>query len=198
MKKTLLLAMLASTTIMTSVKAEETSPAPMMIIVEQATLDKSAALKSIIEQVKKKQAEIQKEMTGYETDLKAEDKKLTDEQKTLSEKEFAKKRQDFEKKVHDVQGKLEIRRAQMELGVEEAKKKVYEAFLKVSEDLRNKSGAKVMIYKETVVTADPSLDRSKEALAALDKALPSVAVTFKSEAEVKKQLQAMQPQVQVK
>ena len=200
MNKTLLVAMLASTTMMPSAKAEETTtlPAPGIAIVEQATLDKSAALKSIVQQVDKKRAEIQKEMSAYETDLKAQDKKLAEEQKKLSKEEFAKKRQDCEKKVQGAQAKLEIRRAQMELAIDEAKKKVYDAFLKVSEELRKKSGAPILIYKETVVTADPKLDLSKEALEKLDKALPTVTVTFKSEDEVKKQLQALQPQVQPK
>lgn len=201
MKKTLLIAMLASTTIMTSAKAEEaatTLPTPVIAIVEQATLDKSAALKSIIQQVDKKRAEIQKELTALENDLKAQDKKLAEEQKTLPEKEFAKKRQDFETKVRDVQAKLEIRRAQMELAVEEAKKKVYEAFLKVSDEVRKSSGANVILYKETIVTADPTFDVSKKVLERLDQTLPTVAVTFKSEDEVKKQLQALQPQIQVK
>lgn len=194
MKKILLLSLLASAA-MAGVSKADPLPAPIIAIVEQATLDKSAAFKSIIQQVEKKRAEVQKEMTTYENELKTQDKQLADEQKKLSEKDFATKRQEFEKRVHDVQEKLEIRRAQMELGVEEAKKKVYEAFLKVSEEVMKEVGANVIVYKETIVTANPAFDLTPKVLAKLDQTLPTVQVTYKSEADVKKQLQ-QQPAAQ--
>lgn len=183
------LAAVATVVMQPSVAKAETLPAPIIGVVEQATLDKSAALKSIVEQVEKKRTEIQKEMSKYEAELKAQDKKLAEEQKTLSEKEFAQKRQDFEKRVREVQGKIEVRRAQMELAVEDAKKKVYEAFLKAADEVKKEVGANIIIYKETVVTADASFDLTNTVLEKLNKALPTVPVVFKSEAEVKKQLQ---------
>jgi len=188
MKTILYTTFLVSAVIMTSVKADPL-PAPVIGIVEQATLDKSAALKSIVDQVEKKRAEIQKEMSTYETELKAQDKKLAEDQKNLSEKDFADKRQAFEKRVHEVQEKIEIRRAQIELGVEDARKKVYEAFLKAAEEVRKEAGANIMLYKETVIAADPVFDLTPKVLDKLNQALPNVQVKFKSEEEVKKQLQ---------
>lgn len=192
MKKTILLSFLLSTVVMTSAIAD-TLPAPVIGIVEQATLDNSAAFKSIIDQIEKKRAEIQKEMTTIENELKAQDKQLIEEQKKLSEKEFAAKRAAFEKRVHDAQEKIEIRRAQMELAVDEAKKKVYEAFLKVAEEVKKETGANLLLYKETTITADNALDLTNQVKTKLDKALPTVKVVYKSEAEVKKQLM-QQPQ----
>jgi Skp family chaperone for outer membrane proteins len=171
------------------VKAEGTLPAPVIGVVEQATLDKSDALKSIVEQVEKKRTEIQKEMAKYESELKAQDTKLAAEQKTLPEKDFVQKRQAFEKRVREIQGKIEVRRAQMELAVEDAKKKVYEAFLKVADEVAKKAGANIVMYKETIVTAKPEFDLSTPVLQELNKALPTVSVVFKSEEEVKKHLQ---------
>lgn len=202
MKRVLYLVALSSVAMFTSVRADTPSstsslPTPIIGIVEQATLDKSAALKSIIEQMEAKRLEIQKEMASYEKELKDKDKALADQQKTLSEKDFTQKRQAFEKRVHEVQEKLELRRAQMELALEEAKKKVYEAFLKVANEVAASIGANIIIYKETVVTADPRFDLTKQVLDQLNKTLPKVQVTFKSEAEVKKQLQQLpgiQPQ----
>ncbi|OJW53451.1 MAG: hypothetical protein BGO67_01765 [Alphaproteobacteria bacterium 41-28] len=193
MKKTLLLSFLASAVAMASAKAE-TLPSPIIGVVEQATLDNSAAFKSIIDQIEKKRAEVQKEMTTIENDLKAQDKQLTEEQKKLSEKDFAVKRAAFEKRVHDAQEKIEIRRAQMELAVEEAKKKVYEAFLKVAEEVKKETGATLLMYKETIITADKSVDLTNQVKTKLDQALPTVTVVYKSEAEVKKQLMQQQPQ----
>jgi hypothetical protein len=77
----------------------------------------------------------------------------------------------------------------MELAVEDAKKKVYEAFLKVADEVRNEVGANIIIYKETVVTAGKEFDLTSSVLEKLNKTLPTVTVVFKSEAEVKKQLQ---------
>lgn len=187
MKRILLTTLLASSFGIMDVKAE-TLPSPVVGVVEQATLDKSDALKSIIAQVEKKRNEVQKEMASYETELKAEDKKLVEEQKTLSEKDFAPKKQAFERRVHEVQEKLEIRRAQMELAVEEAKKKVFAAFLKVADQVKTEVGANIIIYKETVVTADNSFDLTTQVLERLNKELPTVQVAYKSEADVKKQL----------
>lgn len=194
MKKILCLSLLATVAMAPTVVKAEPLPGPVIGIVEQATLDKSQALKSIVEQVEKKRAEIQKEMSKYETELKAQDKKLAEEQKSLSEKEFAVKRQAFDKRVREIQEKVEIRRAQMELAVEDAKKKVYEAFLKVADEVKKEVGANIVIYKETVVTADKVFDVTALVLEKLNKELPTVPVVFKSEAEVKKQLQ-QQPQL---
>jgi Skp family chaperone for outer membrane proteins len=192
MKKTFYLSILSSVAMITAVKAA-TLPTPIIGVVEQATLDKSAALKSIVEQMEKKRSDVQKELAKYEEELKKKDKDLAEQQKTLSEKDFAQKRQTFEKRVHEIQQKIELRRIQMELAVEEAKKKVYEAFLKAADEIKTSSGANVIIYKETVVTADPAFDLTKPVLDKLNQTLPTVQVTFKSEEEVKKQVQQQQP-----
>lgn len=173
--------------------ATQTLPAPVIGVVEQATLDKSDALKSIVDQVEKRRSEIQKEMTTYENELKSQEKKLVDEQKKLSEKEFAEKRQAFERRVREIQGKVEIRRAQLELAVDEAKKKVLEEFLKASEEVRKETGTNIILVKEMVVSAEPAFDLSQKVLEKLNKALPTVTVTFKSEADVKNLMQKQRP-----
>lgn len=187
MKKLLLTASFVTIVAMGAVKADP-MPAPKIGIVEQATLNKSAAVKSIMSQIDKKRGEVQKEIAALEKDLKAQDKQLSEDQKKLSEKEFADKRQAFEKRVRDAQEKLEIRKAQMELALTEANKKVFEAFLKAAEDIKKQVGVNVIIYKETVVTADPSFDLTPQILDKLNKDLPTVQVVYKSEADVKKQL----------
>ncbi len=196
MKKILYTALLASSIILPSAVKADALPAPVVCVVAQTTLDKSAALKSIVNQLEKKRAEIQKELSADENKLKAEDKELSDKQKKMSEKEFGEKRQAFEKKVRDIQSKLEIRRVQMELAFEDAKKKVYEAFLKVADQVKKEAGANIMLYKETVVTADDAFDLSNKVLENLDKSLPTVQVTFKSESEIKKLIQQQQAQQQ--
>lgn len=190
MKKFLCATLLASAAILTSVKAE-TLPAPVFGLVKQAILDESDAFKSILQQMEAKRAEVQKEMTKLETELKAQEQKLTEEQKKLSEKDFLQKRQAFEKRVREAQEKIEIRRAQMELAAEESKKKVYASFLKVADEVKKETGANILIYKETVITADRAFDLSSQVLAKLNKVLPKVKVTFKSEADVKRELQKM-------
>ena len=179
----------AQTAPVASPTKSDSLPAPIVGVVEQATLDKSEALKSIVSQMEKKRTEVQKEMQSFEKELKDQDQKLSAEQKTLSEKDFADKRTAFEKRVREIQQKLEIRRAQMEIAFEEAKKKVYDAFLKAADEVRTETGANILIYKETVVTSASSFDLTSKVLERLNKTLPTVPVTFKSEAEIKKQLQ---------
>lgn len=195
MKKTLLTSLFISAAILCSAQADPL-PAPVIGIVEQATLDKSAAFKDIINQVDQKRTEVQKEMATYEKELKAKDKELAENTKKLSEKDLAAQRQIFEKRVQEIQEKLEIRRAQMELAIEEAKKMVFQAFLKAAEEVMKEAGANVMIYKETVITANNGFDLTPKVLDKLNKDLPNVKVTFKSEAEVKKQLTQQSPQPQ--
>jgi outer membrane protein len=195
MKKTLLTSLFISAAIFSSAHAEILPP-PVIGIVEQATLDKSAAFQDIIKQVDQKRTEVQKEMATYEKELKGKDKELAENAKKLSEKDLAAERQAFEKRVQEVQEKLEIRRAQMELGVEDAKKTVYQAFLKAAEDVMKEAGANVMIYKETVITANNGFDLTPKVLDKLNKDLPKVKVSFKSEADVKKQLTQQLPQAQ--
>lgn len=195
MKKMLCLSLLASIAVIpTFAKAETALPTPIIAVVEQATLDKSSALKSIVDQVEKKRKDVQNEMAKYEAELKDKDKKLAEEQKNLSEKELAEKRQAFEKRVHEIQEKIEVRRAQMELGVEDAKKKVYEAFLKATAEVRKKAGANLVMYKETIIDADNAFNLTEDVLKKLNEILPTVTVVFKSEADVKKQMQ-QQPEL---
>jgi len=195
MKKLLCLSLLSSVVFMTHVSAQtettssNTIPAPVIGLVEQAALDKSDALKSIVSQMEKKRGEVQKEMQTYEKELKDQDQKLTAEQKTLPEKQFAEKRQAFETRVRDIQQKLEIRRAQMEIAFEESKKKVYDAFIKAADEVRTETGANIILYKETVISAANTFDLTPKVLIKLNKTLPSVPVTFKSEAEIKAQIQ---------
>ncbi len=188
MKKLSIAALLTFTAMTLPAKAEPL-PAPIICVVSQASLDKSAALKSIVDQLQKKRTEVQKELAADEKRLKAEDQILSEQQKKLSEKEFATKRQDFEKRVHEIQTKLEIRRMQMEIAFEEAKKKVYDAFLKAADEVKKEIGCNIILYKETIVTADDSFDVSSKVLENLNKSLPTVAVTFKSEADIKKLVQ---------
>ncbi|HBW24784.1 MAG: hypothetical protein A2W46_05505 [Alphaproteobacteria bacterium RIFCSPHIGHO2_12_42_13] len=195
MKKMLLASLFISTASIVAAQADN-MPAPVIGIVEQATLDKSAAFQDIIKQVDQKRAEVQKEMASYEKELKDKDKQLKENPKKLSEKELAEQRQAFEKRVQAAQEKLEIRRAQMELGVEDAKKKVFEAFLKAAEEVMKEANANVILYKETVVTANNSFDLTPKVLDKLNKNLPKVKVSFKSEEEVKKQLMQQLPQAQ--
>jgi Skp family chaperone for outer membrane proteins len=176
--------------------SQVTLPTPIVGLVEQATMDKSDASKSIMNQLETKRTEVQKEMQKYEKELKDQDQKLTEEQKKLPEKEFATKRQAFEKRVREIQQKLEIRRAQMELAFEDAKKKVYDSFIKAADEVRTETGANLILYKETVVTSANSFDLTNKVLERLNKLLPSVQMTFKSEDEVKKQLEQMQQQMQ--
>lgn len=197
MKKILSLAFFVSTAAIISVKAD-TLPTPIICVVAQATLDKSAALKSIVSQLEKKRAEIQKELAADEKRLKADDKALAEKQKKTSEKEMAADRQAFEKRVYDVQAKLEIRRVQLELAFEDAKKKVYEAFLKIANEVMKNVGANMMLYKETIATADDAFDVSNQVLQKLDATLPSVQVTFKSESEIKQLMQQQQSAAQPK
>ena len=188
MKKLSIATLLAFTAMTLPAKADSL-PTPVICVISQASLDQTAALKSIIDQLQKKRAEVQKELAADEKKLKDEDKSLSEQQKKLSEKDFATKRQDFEKRVHEIQTKLEIRRMQMEIAFEEAKKKVYDAFLKAADEVKKEMGANLILYKETVVTADDSFDVSNKVLEKLDKSLPTVAVVFKSEADVKKLIQ---------
>jgi outer membrane protein len=193
MKQIICLSFLVSVVMTASVVKADTLPAPLIGVVAQATLDQSSAFKSIGDQVNKKRAEIQKELATIEKELKDREKKLSEEQKSLPEKDFATKRQEFEKRVYEVQEKIEVRRAQMELAVDDAKKKVFAAFLKVVDEVKKAVGANLIIYKETVVTAEPTFDLSNTVLEKLNKELPTVQVVFKSEAEVKKQLQQQAP-----
>lgn len=199
MKKLLCVTLLSSVVFMSQAIAETTPttvpaktdslPTPIVGVVEQATMDKSEALKSIVSQMEKKRTEVQKEMQAFEKELKDQDQKLTADQKKLSEKEFAEKRTAFEKRVREIQQKLEIRRAQMEIAFEDSKKKVYDAFLKAAEEVRTETGANILLYKETVISSASSFDLTNKVLERLNKTLPSVPVSFKSEAEIKKQLE---------
>lgn len=188
MKKILCLAFLAFVGLNSATKAEKLV-APIIGIVAQAVLDKSLAFQSIVQQIEKKRIEFQKEALSYETELKNREKKLIEAQKTLPPEQFTKEHQKFETYAHEKQERVEILKAQLELATEDSKKIVFDAYLKAAHEVKEEVGANILMYKETVVTADHSLDLSDRVLDKLNKRLSKVTVVFPSADKVKKQLQ---------
>jgi len=189
MKKLTLALFAASLMGATAVHAE--APATKALVVNQQTvLDKATAAVELKKDMEAKRKEFQGEMAKFEQELRKKEQELGAEQAKLSEKEFAKKRAEFEKRIVDVQGRLELRRAQLEDGYNDASKKVFDAMIKAAEAVKTEEKASMLINVDQLLVADLSLDVSDRIIEKLNKELPKVAVTFKSDAEIKKLISA--------
>ncbi len=194
MKPILYAALLTSVTTLMPLmadKASEKPSSPTIAIVKQAILEKSSAFKDIAKQLEGERARVQKSLLEDEKKLKKEGEDLEAAQKKLSEEEFKKKRQAFEKQATDLRVKLELQKIRLELALDEAKKKMFKAFSEIVDALGQKRGG-IILYGEAVATAEASYDLSDEVLKELNKKLPTIKVTFKSDAEIRKLISQQQ------
>ncbi len=186
MKKLLFTVLLTSVVTLQNVSAE-TEPASI-IVIEETKMIQSDAMKSIINQIEKKKADAHTEMTNYENEFQEKGRKLAEEKSKLSEKMFTEKMQAFETNLTGVREKIELRKAQIDIAFEEAKQKVYQVFLRISDEVKQEAGASMIVKKEAVIAYNPSTDYTDQVLQKLNKELPTVQVTFKSESEVKQMI----------
>lgn len=153
-------------------------PVTVAVIDVQGVMRGSAAAKAIRGQIDKIRADYQTKVTEQEKALRKEEQDLAQQRAILAPDVFETKLREFKKKVADIQRSVQARKRQLDQGFGNAMKKVRSELIKIVAKIAEEVGAGVVLAKDQIVLAEKSLDLSKEAMARLNKALPTVKVVL--------------------
>ncbi len=157
--------------------ASANAPTPVIIVVDfQAVIRDSAAAEQIQRQIAELRRGYQEEFGAVEDSLRASEAQLTEQRTTLPPEEFVRRRREFEEQVTNAQRDVQARRTALDQAFNQAMDTVRSTLLEVIADIARQQGANLVLSKGQVVLVDHSLEFSDQALAELNRRLPSVAV----------------------
>jgi outer membrane protein len=184
-----LAAMVAAGTMMgtlTSSLAADSTPAASIIVIDtQLIRQNSLAGKDILRQIDEVRSSVQDEIQKEEDKLRAEEDELKRQRAILTPEAFDQKRQAWEQKVMDVQRKVQAKNAQLEAALQKANGVLQRAILPILQKTLDARGATFMLDKNQVLLMAPNkgLDVTTQVIEQLDSVLPGVKVDFSSVAD---------------
>jgi outer membrane protein len=153
----------------------EPVPPPVVIVIDfQEVLRGSAAARSIQQQLERTRGTYQEEITKKEKDLRTAEQELAQQRAVLAPEAFQQRRRDFEARVADVQRDVNAKKRQLDQAFEENMSKVREQLIGIVDELAKETKANLVISKAAVVIVEKKFDFTGEALARLDRKVPSV------------------------
>jgi Skp family chaperone for outer membrane proteins len=157
------------------------SPVPKIAILNVDKLMRdSLASKSIRDQLEGKRAAFQGDIAKREKALRVADQKMAEQRAVLSPDAFAERQKEFQKQVADTQRYVQNLKRQMDKGFADAMRKVEKVVAEVAEAVAKEKGMNIVLTRNMVVYAVPTLDITNPVLSRLDKKLPSVKVVISS------------------
>lgn len=156
---------------------EEVLAPPAIIVVDfQSVVRRSAAVRSIQDQINELRRGYQEEFGRIEEDLRATEAELTDQRPGMVPEAFMEQRRAFEERVIEAQREAQARRTALDEALNQAMDEVRTALLEIVADIAGERGADLVLDRSQVVLVDHGLEVSEEALVRLDERLPTVQV----------------------
>lgn len=142
-------------------------------------LNESKAAKSVQSQVEEKR----KTFLG---EVEAADKKLRDEQtaieakrETFTKEELTEKARGFEQSRMEARKKIQESKAKLDTAYADAMNKLTKTIYEVSQKLADERKIDLIITRQNIIVGSMSLDITKDVLASLDTALPTLSLEVK-------------------
>ncbi len=156
--------------------AQAAIPSKIAVLDLNRVLRDAASVKSVNKQMGDFRDGFQAAIQKERTELKNADQELGRQRQVLSPEAFADERRKFEQKVREAQLRADQRIRELESVRNAAMLKVQTALNKVVADLAGERGYALVIRSTQTVVVDSTLDLTKEVIARIDKALPTVKV----------------------
>lgn len=150
------------------------APVSIGIVDIQALLAKSKAGISLQQQIETKKNEFLNQIADQEKKLRDEEKTLAAQKTNPPTDDFIKKAKAFEAKLNDSRKSAQDKKKSIETAAGKSLDKLRTQILSVVADIAKEKGFTVVINRVDVIYGDDSLNVTDEALAKLDKALPSI------------------------
>ncbi|MBM3572052.1 MAG: OmpH family outer membrane protein, partial [Alphaproteobacteria bacterium] len=151
-------------------------PATIAVLDFQNILRQAVASKKVTDQLEKQRAAFQDEIQKLENQMRAQEEELKQQRAVLAPEAFNQRVREWQERAAGVQQQVQTRKRQLDQAFNDAILRVREVLLQITQELAAEAGANLVLPKHEIVFVDVKLDLSKEALARLDKKLPSVTV----------------------
>lgn len=146
----------------------------MAVVDVQALLTKSAAAKSISEQLNTQREEFKKEISAIDKKLKDQQQALVKSNGKGTEEEFNKKKAEFEKAVAEGRQTIQKRRNALDTAANTAVEKLRSEITKIVANLSDKNKFDIVISRQNVVLAVKSMDITEEVMTELNSSVTKI------------------------
>jgi Skp family chaperone for outer membrane proteins len=164
--------------------ADDAKPvvASVTVIVDvQRILQESWAAKSVQKQIDAQRSTFQTETEKEENTLRQAEQDLGRSRDTLGPDAYSEREQQLRQKTLTVERHFESRRKVLDQAFADAKNMMSAALQDIVQAVAHEHGANIVLVKQQVLWADPTLDITSEVLDKLNKKLPQIIVKMADE-----------------
>lgn len=158
-------------------RAEEATPvpAPVVGVVDIDEIQReSLASKALLLQLNKYRQEFQQETMAEDKALGGTKQEIEQQRKMLTPEALAEKARAFDLSYAEFQRKVQARRQALEKSFNQAMGKVQQAMYEATRKVATEHGANIVLPRGQVLLFDDKMNMTKEIIALMDKALPTV------------------------
>ncbi len=153
----------------------EQLPAPVIGVVDaDRVLQESLAAKGVRLEREKYVNQYQAQVKETESQLRAEDQDLSQQRSVLAPEVFAQRAQGFQQKLADFQVQVRDKQERLDFAFQQAMQEIGNAMVVVSREVAQERGINVVLARNQVLIADPSMDITNAVLEKLNQRLASV------------------------
>lgn len=180
----LLAAVIFSPIGLTSVHAQDGAPAQIKgvtiaVVDVEGILEQAKAAKAVRAQVDEKRKGFLAEVESEEKKLREEQKAIEKEKDKISKEELLKKAKSFEEKRLAARKKLQESKAKLDKAYGETMAELTKAIYDSCQKIADSRKIDLVITRQNIIVGSMSLDITKDVLAGLDAALPSLSLKVK-------------------
>ena len=153
----------------------EQMPAPVIGVVEtDRILQESLAARGVRLEREKYMNQYQAQVQETESELRSEDQELSQQRSVLAPEVFAQRAQGFQQKLADFQLQVRDKQERLDFAFQQAMQEIGNAMVVVSREVAQERGINVVMARNQVLIADPSMDITNAVLEKLNQRLASV------------------------
>ena len=152
--------------------AAQEPPSPVLVVSRERLLEESIPADRLNEAEAALTAELQSRVDAIKADLSAEEQELTRLRGTLPAEEFERRVQSFDQRVRRERESTQRRAAALQRVFREARQELVEAVVPILVTLSREKGAKLVLDRDQVLVAHPSVDVTDAAIAMMNERVP--------------------------
>ena len=141
---------------------------PVLVVSRERVLQEAVPADRLNEAEAAMTAELQSRVDAIKAELSAEEQELTRLRGTLPADEFERRVQSFDQRVRTERENTQRRAAALQTAFREARQKLAEALVPILVTLSREKGAKLVLDRDQILVAHPSIDVTDEVIAMMN------------------------------
>ena len=147
-------------------------PPSILVVSRERLLQESIPADRLNEAEAAMTAELQSRVDAIKAELSAEEQELTRLRGTLPPEEFERRVQSFDERVRKERESTQRRAAALQTAFRDARQKLAQAVVPILVTLSQEKGAKLVLDRDQILVAHPSIDVTEEAIAMMNERVP--------------------------